>query len=53
MIKILLLILQMPTHIDPGQHEESVDAWENPYYLIPVIVLIALVILYFWTRKKN
>jgi hypothetical protein len=44
---------QMPTHVDPGQHEESVNVWEDPYYLLPIVLLLALLILYFWTRKKK
>jgi hypothetical protein len=44
---------QTPTHIDTGQGEDSIYLWENPLYLIPVIILIALLILFVWIRKKK
>ncbi|MGB6037943.1 MAG: hypothetical protein WBG42_16830 [Cryomorphaceae bacterium] len=48
-----LLSAQTPTHIDPGQGDESIYLWENPLYLIPVVILIALLILFAWIRKKK
>jgi hypothetical protein len=50
---LLGILGQMPTHIDPGTNEDSVSAWKNPVYFIPIVILIALVLLYFWTRKKQ
>jgi len=50
---IPLLSAQTPTHIDPGQGDESIYLWENPLYLIPIVVVIALLILFAWIRKKK
>lgn len=47
------LHLQAPTHIDPGQGDESIYLWENPYYIIPIVLIIALLILFAWIRKKR
>jgi len=47
------LSAQTPTHIDPGQGDESIYLWENPAYIIPIVVVIALLILFAWIRKKK
>lgn len=48
-----LLSAQTPTHVDPGAGDQSIYLWDNPTYLIPIVLLIAAVILFFWTRKKK
>jgi hypothetical protein len=47
------ILAQTPTHIDPGQGDKSVDLWENPTYIIPIVIVIALLILFAWIRKKK
>jgi len=47
------LNVQMPTHVDPGQGEDSVNVWEDPYYILPIVLLLGLLILYFWSKKKK
>jgi hypothetical protein len=50
---LLLLGAQSPTHIDLGQGDESIYVWDNPLYLIPIVVIIALLILFVWIKKKK
>lgn len=48
-----LLKVQIPTHVDPGQGEDSVNVWEDPYYILPIVLILALLILYVWTRRRK
>jgi hypothetical protein len=48
-----ILNAQTPTHIDPGQGDQSIYLWDNPTYLIPIVLLLAAIILFVWIRKKK
>jgi len=48
-----ILSAQTPTHVDPGQGDDTIYLWENPLYLVPIVILIALLILFAWIKKKK
>jgi len=45
---------QIPTHIEPGQDQKSVDLYTQPEYIIPILTLFVVLIgYYFWRRNRK
>jgi len=49
-----LAIGQIPQNIEPGQDQKSVNLYEQPEYIIPILTLfVVLAGFYFWRRNRN
>lgn len=47
-------VAQLPTHIEPGQDQKSVNIFEQPEYIIPILTLFVVLIGYYiWRRNRK
>lgn len=45
---------QLPQNIEPGQDQKSVNLFEQPQYIIPILTLFVVLIgYYFWRRNRK
>ena len=45
---------QIPQNIEPGQDQKSVDLYQQPEYIIPILTLFVVLIgYYFWRRNRK
>lgn len=47
------LLAQLPQNIDAGTGDDAIPVWENPKYIIVIVVILAFVILGFWIRRRR
>ena len=45
---------QLPDGVDAGQSDEAVNIYQQPKYIIPIVVFIIIVIaFYFWQKRSR
>lgn len=45
---------QLPDGVDAGQSDEAISIYQQPKYIIPIVVFIIVVIVfYFWQKRSK
>lgn len=53
-LNAISLQAQIPQNIDPGQEPDPPSLWENPEYIIPVVVILVFIVgIGLWRRSKR
>lgn len=45
---------QLPDGVDAGQSDEAVNIYQQPKYIIPIVIFIIIaIIFYFWQKRSR
>lgn len=44
---------QLPDGVDAGQSDEAVSIYQQPKYIIPLVIFIIILIIFFFWQKRN